>query len=599
MKNRKISLIIFISVIMMCMLGAYFMYSCFGHKIIKMIYEGKLFGALNKIMQEQIKQGHPVEYFFSQADRVFVGLNIVFFAVLVLSYMFLKLSFKQSFSINRPVISILVLIILLGGFMRVFCFSGFMGSDDIEYSELAYRMEQGEFSVTDRTHTPVFPLRVGLLAPVVLGYKFVGINELVTIMYPFILSMLGIILVFLAAAIFFNARAGLIAALMQAILPLDVIWASRLCSDIPGAFWANAGIIILYYGSQKTGAGIKNLCGVFSGFALGLSWLCRESTVYLLPFIAILMALAVYRQRRNVTLIFAVSLAVLMVFVLESLSYYKQTHDFLFRYHEIERNYEVFRMLFFSEGSKFGWVKGNYWPAVAKRVFVDGPRSLFVNLEFGLVTFIALFAVVYAVIRKKRVFFIPGIWFISLALMFNFGSSSLKLYRPLVLPDRYMYSLIFPAILLTSGLFDEFMLRWDLLNRKIYDKEFFGEFLLIVGVFLSCLICAGWHMREGIGSPVERVIAGKLRPYDQLYTDERTAKVLNFFWKYPKNIQARDFQGMEVKDIPKGSYVLINREREDFINLSYNYILPKFYKEIPSSWLLQWSKDRGELYRVP
>jgi len=488
---------------------------------------------------------------------------------------------------------------MLAGLTRILSFSGYQGYDDGAYAELAHQMANGEFKIGEYSGPPVFPLRVGLLAPVALCFKIAGTNELVMILCPLAFSMLFVVLVFVAGRVFFSERTGLIAAAIQAILPIDARLASILLPDVPAAFWACAGILLLYYSSNRATLASKTAYAVLSGFTFCLSWLFKESVVYLFPFIGIYMAWLIHRQKRNVVIIIGVGVTVISVLILESLVYYKHTLDLLYRLHETERNYEFAKVRFFAEGSELGWTEGRYWFAVAKRVLIDGPRKIFINPNFGFVTVTAMLAIGYAALRKLRSFLVPGLWFLTLAFMFNFGSSSLQFYRPLVPFSRYLYLLLFPAVLLTAGLIDVLIPVRGLTRQEINRERFFWGGTLAMGIILICLLGVYENIQEGIQSPVERTISHMLAPSDPIYTDPNTAFVLKFFWKYPKETQTWDFEGMKINNVPTGVYVLINQKRARFINSVYGYALPEFFEDIPKHWSLKWGGDRAELYWVP
>jgi hypothetical protein len=72
--------------------------------------------------------------------------------------------------------------------------------------------------------------------------------------------------------------------------------------------------------------------------------------------------------------------------------------------------------------------------------------------------------------------------------------------------------------------------------------------------------------------------------------------VLRFYWGYPESTCVKDFAGLSVTDIPSGSYVLINRERLDFLVSWYGYSVPAFYRAIPSDWRAVLADAKGTLY---
>jgi 4-amino-4-deoxy-L-arabinose transferase-like glycosyltransferase len=487
---------------------------------------------------------------------------------------------------------LLVLILILAGFARILSFSGYCGSDDGAYAVLAYEMANGAFRIGDSSGA-IFRLRVGLLAPVALAFKIAGPNEFAMIIYPFILSMLSIILAFLAGRVFFNERAGLIAATIQAILPIDARYASMLWPDLPAAFWVNVGVLLIYYGSNQASRASKTTYAALGGLFLGLAWLTKESIAYVFPFVGIYMVWLTCRQKQNVALLAGASLAVISVLIVESLTYYRYAGDLLYRFHKTSEVATVY----WNYGTRV--FRNIVTRSVLERIFKDGPIIILKNRNFGWVPGVAMLAIGYAAFRRLHSFLFPGLWFLSLAFMFNFGSTSFQFYEPFLLIDRYLYPLLLPAVVLTAGLINLLIPSRCSVKKEIDRERLFWGGALAACIIFICLFDVYGNIRTGIGSPVERRISHMLGPGDPIYTDSRTASVLNFFWKYPKEARTRDFEGMGINDVPRGVYVLINRNRIEFLNSLYGNGLPKFYENIPNDWLLKWGGNRAELYWVP
>lgn len=308
------------------------------------------------------------------------------------------------------------IILLLGGIIRILSFCGYTGSDDGVYSELAFEIANGNFIIGDSSYF-VSRLRIGLLAPVALGFKLVGPNEIVMIMYPFIISLLGIILAFLTGQAFFNTRAGVIAAALQSVLPIDTRFASMLWPDLPAAFWANVGVLLLFYGSNRLTWASKLTFASMSGLALGLAWLTKESIAYIFPLIGAYLVWISYRQRQNLVLLVGTISMITAVLMAESLTYYTHAGDLLYRFH---KTYEAAS----SSWTFLGWnssaitkleklesANRDYWDAVTKRILIDGPMTIFINQKFGFLTAATVLAVGYASVRRLRSFILPGAWF--------------------------------------------------------------------------------------------------------------------------------------------------------------------------------------------
>ena len=126
--------------------------------------------------------------------------------------------------------------------IRVRLFAGFVGLDDAEYARFAYQMVHGSFHLRGYTGPAVFPLRIGLIAPVALSFRLAGLSEASMVAYPFALSLGGIVLIYLLSSLWFGHRAGLLAAALVAVFPWDIDGASKLVPDLPAAFYTAAAV---------------------------------------------------------------------------------------------------------------------------------------------------------------------------------------------------------------------------------------------------------------------------------------------------------------------------------------------------------------------
>src|SRR5207244_358343 len=91
-----------------------------------------------------------------------------------------------------------------------------------------------------------------------------------------------------------------------------------------------------------------HLCGLAAGAALGVSWLCKESVAYAAPFCAGLVVAALRKDRRRCVVLWAgVALGAVTVLAGEMTVYHRATGDWLFHFHETERNYHQYKNAFF------------------------------------------------------------------------------------------------------------------------------------------------------------------------------------------------------------------------------------------------------------
>jgi len=100
-------------------------------------------------------------------------------------------------------------------------------------------------------------------------------------------------------------------------------------------------------------------------------------------FICIFFAYLAYRHKRNAIILITIGVTFITVLLAESVVYYQSTGDFFHRLHETERNYEVCKYGFFTEGSPWGWEKGEFGIAIKNRLFKEGPKKIFMTKSFG------------------------------------------------------------------------------------------------------------------------------------------------------------------------------------------------------------------------
>ena len=440
------------------------------------------------------------------------------------------------------------------------------------------------------------------------------------VLYPLLISIMSIALLYYCTRYFFGHRAGLIGAFIFAFLPIDITNATRLLPDMPAAFYGSFGITcILFFLNTTTQHRLIPLSGgIIAGVLFGLSWLCKESIVYYVPFCLALVVMTIKKDfHRNIVIWIGVAAGSLSVLLVESIAYYNLTGDLTFRFHEIERNYRELENGFFTEGSKFGWDEGSsYTKALLKRLFIVGPETIFLNSQFLFTPFLGLIASLYAAYSRERSFLIPALWMITLAVMFNFSSSSTSSYTPLVLFNRYLYPVFFPAIILTGGFFDRLLFAKNkedenhISAEAVRERFFWGAIFALLFIIITgyqtlnyirhAKIPQGWA-QEG------RILSAILSPSDRIYTDILNMKSLEFFWKYPKKMEIIDFEGMQpTNDIPAGSYILTHPGAINWLEVNAGmwlskgnvYVKPYFYENIPPSWKVVWQNSRAILYKV-
>jgi len=518
-------------------------------------------------------------------------------------------------------IILLAAIVVLAAAVRIYGFRGYSGLDDAEYARFAYFLANGVPFPADYTGPAVFPLRVGVIAPTALFYEVFGITEWTTVLYPFAISLAGVVLVYWCASLFFGAGAGVLAAGLLAAFYWDIDSATRLLPDLPGAFFATAAIALIACAAERWRERPTRLlsAGVAAGALLGVSWLCKETVAYLAPFCAVWLILTVRESGRSaVTLWAGVAAGAGSILLGEAATYYATAGDPLFRLHEMERNYRQWPNGFFTEGSVFGWPRGmDYRTALVDRLFVSGPSRILLDPTFYSLPAVGLVGMVIAWARGRRQFVIPGLWLASLVLMFNFASSSTASYVPLALSHRYLYLEYFAAIVLASGFL------WTVVtSRRSHDRRIADWFERAAAAIAVAVICWGAApslyfgvlTRSDRWTSEVRSLDEHVTPATPVYADALSLRAFEFFDRFPVRTQWIEFDDIaSPQRIVPGSLVIVNARYLEWLNRNagmwVNWPAPgptdfsgyrqhPFYTTAPASWRLVWHNDNTRVYRV-
>lgn len=480
----------------------------------------------------------------------------------------------------------LAVIIILSALVRIWNFNGYQGSDDGAYFEYAKQWSNSTYNAVEIFDDPIiFPFRVGVYVPTAWILRVIPNHEIAMISYPFILSILGGLLAYYAGHLFFGSRlAALIAAGIASMIPLDASSATLLLPDLPCAFWANFGIVLMVSGCRKSCYKHKIVYGGAAGFMFGLAWLCKASVAYILVFVAVYLLIIAIKHPRQWALAIPIGLVLGAIVLIECMAYLAIQGDFLYRLHMTTENFRKCEAAFvLGVGGKY--LQSHALVDLLDRILISGPKLIFMHPSYARITCLAALGVVFALIKRVDKMGFPCLWFVCVLLIFNFGSTSLSSYQPLVLAYRYLYPLMFPAVLVTSGL-----IYYLLTSDSLHSKKFYLQSSRILAVVI--LLVAAWFSARGIhanylrasSNSIIRGIAKQLRSADRIYSDHRTIRNLNFFWNYPDNSNTVNFGGLTSSQIGPDSYVLINRPRILYANRAYGYPMPEFFEKAPEHW---------------
>jgi 4-amino-4-deoxy-L-arabinose transferase-like glycosyltransferase len=478
--------------------------------------------------------------------------------------------------------------------LRLAAFQGYSDSDPRAYSVLANDFAHGTIHIPEYDGAPVFPIRLGVYAPTAILIRFFGLSEATLVAYPFVISLSGCLLAYALTRYLESPLAGLIALGGLAVLPIELSMASLLFPDAIAAFWANIGVALALVALDRTNVQQAALIGFVSGIFFGVSWLCKESVVYLVPFVA---SLAFIHQRPSslswrLACVTAIGMGSLSVLLAEMFSYGTVAGDPLFRLHQTERNYEACSMWFTT------WESGGYAKMLVERLFAKGPKFLLLNGEFGYLPTLAILGIAWTVLFQRRTLSTQSVWFISLMIMFNFMTMSFRSYLPMLLTDRYIYAIILPSLVILGGFLAKLLMAGS--DLRITHERRFWATTVIAFMCLAIGVRLRSHMHAS--HPIERAIAARLGEGDVVYTDHRTAQTLAFFRSgvlAPSTDTTVAWENETRSTIPEGSYVLVNDDMLGFLSKHYKYTSPDFVTDARSAWEPVSTFNNAVLYFVP
>lgn len=187
-------------------------------------------------------------------------------------------------------------------------YTGPFGFDDIEYARLGYLIFNGQ---PDWTNPFIF--RFGIVVLNGIFQYFFGINEHIAAIYPLLIS-LGILII-----VFSHISTGwlgkLIAGALLLASPWMLFYTDKISADIPIAFFILLSISILYkyrfYVDYKKGY----LYGILLALTLFLGLLTKETIWFLAPFLAVLFCKDILRKAHYKFWLSTISIFLVFIFV--------------------------------------------------------------------------------------------------------------------------------------------------------------------------------------------------------------------------------------------------------------------------------------------
>lgn len=172
----------------------------------------------------------------------------------------------------------LAAVLLSALLLRLVFYSGFFGSDEVTYVDSAFKLLDGDWSVS----TYVGANRYGVNLPIALFGAVFGRSEWSAAAYSIVCSIGEVLLVAVVGRRLVGDRASLIAALLLAVLPTHVHLAGRLLADSPLALSITASFLYFFDGEIRHRPWSYFVAGCAAGFSF---WVKQATIFYLLTFL--------------------------------------------------------------------------------------------------------------------------------------------------------------------------------------------------------------------------------------------------------------------------------------------------------------------------
>lgn len=476
-----------------------------------------------------------------------------------------------------------LLVVAIAAALRVTPLVDWEGGDAENYACIAWRLAQGESVVGQYAGPPhepgesmgprAFAIRPAVTVPASWGLAILPPGPWAFSLFPLALGLSEVVLAMLFGRRLWGPKAGLLSGLLVACLPLAVSEARALRADLPAGVLLGWGVFALWVAAMTRSTRRALAAGTASGLLLGASWLAKETVVLAVPALAVLAALAIRREgRRAWPGLLACGLTGLAVLGAEAATYAAKTGDPLFRFHELARNFEQCRENFFyADSPAHGWPEGEYASAVITRLALAGPKQLlFARPTLG----IGCLALVAGLVlwRRRDAVVAPILaWLVLLGLAFNFGSTSLSEYRPVVPASTYFYPIVLPACLLCGAA----AARWG--GSRVVRASF-AIFMAISG-----LLSLAVNLRDREPMAAIRACSAAVPEGARVAIDFRGATS----WAYARTgtpaVGGATRSLDEIQGPGEVDFVVVRRETLAFLKANYRYEPPAWLGELDRS----------------
>ncbi|MGH8868025.1 MAG: glycosyltransferase family 39 protein [Actinomycetes bacterium] len=363
--------------------------------------------------------------------------------------------------------------------------------------------------------------RLGLLVPVHLVQRVLGISELSFHLLPFVLYLVLVGSTYAVGARLFGRVVGVVASLLLATSVLLLFRSSQVNPDTSATAYFVLAVALLLAGGDRVGK--KRLLLLAAGTAAcGMAYLCRENIVILAPVVLLL----AWRQRwrwRDWAVVVAVAVCVLLG---EAIGLWLLFGDPLARLHALAA---------FGEDSPLLAVYGEN--ATLQTVFTRAPKVMLVYHEGIVLLLAALVAPVTALVARRRdrpAWQVLAVWVVVFWAFMLWSAGLLDPQEPHLRDYKMRYWVpVLPALCLSAAAFLRLLARtlsarWQRPAIVVLTAVLLLPFLADLRVFASDS-SVRFMLRPTARDEMRDWLAHGAGDVREISTESRTAVLLRYY----------------------------------------------------------------------
>lgn len=323
-----------------------------------------------------------------------------------------------------PQVLPLAAILLLAVELRLIFTVGMVQLDSLTYVHLARNLADGVPAST--ALSPWATARIGLYGPVAVLYALFGVSDVTTLAWPFGCSLFGIVCAYGVGRVLDGEAAGLLAAFLWAVLPTNVAAATALLGDGPIAALSIA--VVFFVLVAKAARGFKLAAAITASLTCLLVGILNKPLMVLVVLFVVVYMLWTTPKNRLVWLWVTAIVGIAVV-----------GYTYYFRELGITRRWSGAAPLV----RDLARTATDWWSQV-----VTG------HPEFSWISPLWIVAASALMTLRRRQAYVPLLWFGSMFLYLELGSSSPLSYVPMIVQPfgttRHFLLVAAPAVIATG-----------------------------------------------------------------------------------------------------------------------------------------------------